>query len=135
MNRWRLNIKDLDKIIDLVEKKWEEDPEGYKTSVWLNELSVTKSKLYQLWYQEKDKQEIIDGVHSLKNKKLTGKEILESNQKKVWTKEKKGWSNQNDIERPRGDEPIVFTFADPLDLDKCNSQAEALNLINGDDNV
>jgi len=71
----------------------------------------------------------------MKNKKITGKEILESNQKKVWTKEKKGWSNQNDIERPRGDEPIVFTFSDPLDLDKCNSQAEALNLINGDDNV
>jgi len=32
----------------------------------------------------------------MKNKKLTGKEILESNQKKVWTKEKKGWSNQNE---------------------------------------
>tara|TARA_R110002126_G_scaffold285428_1_gene435765 strand:- start:135 stop:350 length:216 start_codon:yes stop_codon:yes gene_type:complete len=67
------------------------------------------------------------------NKKLTGKEILKSNQKKVWTKEKNGWSNQNNIERPRGDEPIVFTFADPLDLDKCNAAAEALNNINGDE--
>ena len=65
MSNWRLDIKDLDKLIDLVEKKWQEDPEGYKNSVWLNELSVTKSKLYQLWYQEKDKQEIIDGVHGL----------------------------------------------------------------------
>tara|TARA_R100000541_G_scaffold57834_1_gene68299 strand:+ start:824 stop:1096 length:273 start_codon:yes stop_codon:yes gene_type:complete len=69
MSNWRLNIKDLGKLIHLVEKKWEEDPEGYKNSVWLNELSVTKSKLYQLWYQEKDKQEIIDGGHSLPNAK------------------------------------------------------------------
>tara|TARA_R100000935_G_scaffold50477_1_gene76398 strand:+ start:251 stop:466 length:216 start_codon:yes stop_codon:yes gene_type:complete len=67
----------------------------------------------------------------MKNKKFTGKEILESNQKKVWTKEKNGWSNQNDVERPRGDEAIVFTFADPLDLDKCNSQAKTLNRLNG----
>tara|TARA_R110002012_G_scaffold300513_1_gene500331 strand:+ start:1779 stop:1970 length:192 start_codon:yes stop_codon:yes gene_type:complete len=62
MSNWRLDIKDLDKLIDLVEKKWQEDPEGYKNSVWLNELSVTKSKLYQLWYQEKDKQEIEEVV-------------------------------------------------------------------------
>ena len=67
----------------------------------------------------------------MKKKKFTGKEILESNQKKVWTKEKNGSSNQNDVERPRGDEPIVFTFADPLDLDKCNSQAKTLNRLNG----
>ena len=65
----------------------------------------------------------------MKNKKLTGKEILESNQKKVWTKEKKGWSNQNDIERPRGDEPIVFTFSDPLDLEICQAQADFQNKV------
>jgi hypothetical protein len=65
MSNWKLDIKDLDTLIDLVEKKWEEDPEGYKNSVWLNELSVTKSKLCLLWYQEKNKQQIIDGGHSL----------------------------------------------------------------------
>ncbi len=56
MSKWKLNIKDLDKLITLVEEKWDENPEGYKNSAWLNELSVTKSKLYQLWFQEKNKQ-------------------------------------------------------------------------------
>tara|TARA_X000001388_G_C2186769_1_gene105855 strand:- start:411 stop:602 length:192 start_codon:yes stop_codon:yes gene_type:complete len=62
MNKWKLNIKDLDKLIDLVEEKWEQDPEGYKNSVWLNELSVTRTKLYQLWFQEKNKQKNEQGV-------------------------------------------------------------------------
>ena len=57
MNKWKLNIKDLEKLIDLVEKVMEKDPEGYKNSIWLNELGVTQTKLYQLWHQEKNKQE------------------------------------------------------------------------------
>ena len=71
-------------------------------------------------------------------KKITAHDVLKENQKMTWTKQEgkgSGWNNDNEASRPRGDEPIVFTFADPLDLDKCNSQAEALNLINGDDNV
>jgi len=63
--------------------------------------------------------------------KITGKDILEKNQKICWTKEKNGWSNQNIIERPRGDEEIIFTFSDPLNLDNCNKQAKTLNRING----
>ena len=47
-----LSKDDMNKIIDLVEAKCDENPEGYKTSEWLNDLTATRKKLYLIWHSE-----------------------------------------------------------------------------------
>jgi hypothetical protein len=65
-------------------------------------------------------------------KKITAQDVLKENQKMTWTKQEgkgSGWNNDNEASRPRGDEPIVFTFSDPLDLEICQAQADFQNKV------
>jgi|TARA_R110000824_G_scaffold22363_1_gene81973 hypothetical protein len=45
-----LSKDDMNKIIDLVEAKCDENPDGYKTSKWLNDLTGTRQRLYKIWH-------------------------------------------------------------------------------------
>jgi len=47
-----LNKDDISKIIILVEAKCNENPEGYKTSEWLNDLTATRQRLYKIWHSD-----------------------------------------------------------------------------------
>ena len=47
-----LSKDDMSKIIILVEAKCNENPEGYKTSEWLNDLTATRQRLYKIWHSD-----------------------------------------------------------------------------------
>ena len=47
-----LSKDDMNKIIILVEEKCNENPEGYKNSEWLNDLTATRQRLYKIWHND-----------------------------------------------------------------------------------
>ena len=47
-----LSKDDMNKIIDLVEAKCNENPDGYKKSEWLNDLTATRQRLYKIWHND-----------------------------------------------------------------------------------
>ena len=47
-----LNKDDMNKIIALVEAKCNENPDGYKNSEWLNDLTATRQRLYKIWHND-----------------------------------------------------------------------------------
>ena len=47
-----LNKDDMNKIIALVEAKCNENPDEYKNSKWLNDLTATRQRLYKIWHND-----------------------------------------------------------------------------------
>tara|TARA_B110000285_G_scaffold121379_1_gene137223 strand:+ start:622 stop:804 length:183 start_codon:yes stop_codon:yes gene_type:complete len=47
-----LSKDDMNKIIILVEEKCNENPDGYKNSEWLNDLTATRQRLYKIWHND-----------------------------------------------------------------------------------
>ena len=47
-----LSKDDINKIIILVEEKCNENPDGYKNSEWLNDLTATRQRLYKIWHND-----------------------------------------------------------------------------------